>query len=155
MSTDAARPLDPAEEAMWRPFVHILNVMPRVLDTQLRGQTGVTAPEYVALTALADNAPDGLRIGALATRVALSQSRVSRLADSLVVRGDVERHQAPDDGRSQVLAITETGLERLQNAWPHHLRNVRRLILDHIDRHDFDTLTRTFQAIARDIDYPY
>jgi DNA-binding MarR family transcriptional regulator len=152
--TDAVEPLDPAEDAMWRAFVHILNVMPRLLDTSLRAQANITAPEYVALSNLADSAPEGLRINALAGQVGLSPSRVSRLADSLVSRGDIERHQAPDDGRSQVLAITEAGLARLEKAWPHHLANVRRLILDHIEREDFDGLTRAFRAIAHRLPAP-
>lgn len=152
--TDAVEPIDPAEETMWRAFVHILNVVPRLLDTSLRAQANITAPEYVALSTLAESAPDGLRINALAAQVGLSPSRVSRLADSLVSRGDVERHQAPDDGRSQVLAITECGTARLEKAWPHHLANVRRLVLDHIERDDFDGLTRAFRAIARAIDSP-
>jgi DNA-binding MarR family transcriptional regulator len=151
--TDAMKPLDPAEEAMWRPFVHILNVMPRMLDTCLRAQANITAPEYVALSALADSRPEGLRTNDLAGRVGLSPSRVSRLADTLMHRGDIERHQNPDDGRSQVLAITEAGLARIEKAWPHHLANVRRLILDHVDRDDFDALTRAFRAIADEIDF--
>jgi DNA-binding MarR family transcriptional regulator len=143
----AVSPLNTSEEELWRAFARVLNVLPRVLDTELQTNANITAPEYVALASLADSRPAGLRINDLAGAVGLSPSRVSRLADGLVRRGDVARGQNADDARSYLLTITEDGLARLATAWPHQVRSVRRHVLDHIDAADHATLTRVLRAI--------
>jgi DNA-binding MarR family transcriptional regulator len=145
---ETPRALTPAEEDLWRAFARILNVLPRVIDVELQTRANITAPEYVALSSLGDARPDGLRINELAARVGLSASRVSRLADSLVRRGEVDRHQSADDARSYQLTITDAGLTRIEAAWPHQVDSVRRNVLDHIDEADYEVLTRTLRKIV-------
>ena len=145
---ETPRALTPAEEDLWRAFARILNVLPRVIDVELQTKANITAPEYVALSSLGDARPDGLRINELAARVGLSASRVSRLADSLVRRGEVDRHQSADDARSYQLTITDAGLTRIEAAWPHQVDSVRRNVLDHIDEADYAVLTRTLRKIV-------
>ncbi|MEO6088136.1 MAG: MarR family winged helix-turn-helix transcriptional regulator [Umezawaea sp.] len=145
---DTPRALTPAEEDLWRAFARILNVLPRVIDVELQTKAHITAPEYVALSSLGDARPEGLRINELAARVGLSASRVSRLADSLVRRGEVDRHQSADDARSYQLTITDAGLTRIEAAWPHQVDSVRRNVLDHIDEADYQVLTRTLRKIV-------
>lgn len=140
-------PLSPAEEDLWRAFAQVLNVLPRMLDTRLQATANITAPEYVALASLADARPDGLRISELADRVGLSPSRVSRLAESLVRRGEVHRGRGVDDGRSAQLTVTEAGLARVEAAWPHQVANVREHVLRHLDAADHATLTRALRSI--------
>ncbi|HEX6340814.1 MarR family winged helix-turn-helix transcriptional regulator [Umezawaea sp.] len=145
---DTPRALTPPEEDLWRAFARVLNVLPRVIDVELQTKANITAPEYVALSNLGDARPDGLRISELAARVGLSASRVSRLADSLVRRGEVDRHQDPDDARGHRLTITDAGLTRIEAAWPHQVDSVRRNVLDHVDEADYEVLTRTLRAIV-------
>lgn len=145
---ETPRALTPAEEDLWRAFARILNVLPRVIDVELQTKANITAPEYVALSSLGDARPDGLRINELAARVGLSASRVSRLADSLVRRGEVDRHQSADDARSYQLTITDAGLTRIEAAWPHQVDSVRRNVLDHVDEADYAVLTRALRAIV-------
>jgi DNA-binding MarR family transcriptional regulator len=141
-------PLSSSEDALWRAFAQVLHVLPRTLDSSLKVQGHISSPEYAALANLADNRPDGLRVNELAALIGLSPSRASRLADSLATRGEVERRQGTDDGRSQRLTITERGAERVTSAWPSHLANVRRYVLDHIDPCDYESLIRAFRAIV-------
>lgn len=145
---DTPRALSPAEEDLWRAFARVLNVLPRVIDVELQTKANITRPEYVALSNLGDARPDGLRISELANRVGLSASRVSRLADSLVRRGEVERHQDTDDARSYQLTITDAGLARIEAAWPHQVDSVRRNVLDHIDEADYEVLTKALRAVV-------
>jgi DNA-binding MarR family transcriptional regulator len=141
-------PLSPDEEDLWRAFARVLNALPRVLDTGLQATANITAAEYVALASLADARPEGLRIGDLASRVGLSPSRVSRLADSLVRRGEAHRDRGADDGRSAQLTITEAGLARVEAAWPHQVANVREHVMRHLDPADNAALTRALRSIA-------
>jgi DNA-binding MarR family transcriptional regulator len=145
---DAPRALTSSEEELWRAFARVLNVLPRVIDVELQAKANITAPEYVALSSLGDARPGGLRINELAARVGLSASRVSRLADSLVRRGEVARDQDVEDGRSYQLTITSAGLARIEAAWPHQVRSVRRNVLDHVDEADYAVLIRTLRAIV-------
>ena len=145
---DAPRALTSAEEELWRAFARVLNVLPRVIDVELQTKANITAPEYVALSSLGDARPGGLRINELAARVGLSASRVSRLADSLVRRGEVARDQDVSDGRSYQLTITSVGLARIEAAWPHQVESVRRNVLDHVDEADYAVLIRALRAIV-------
>jgi DNA-binding MarR family transcriptional regulator len=139
--------LNASEEALWRAFAMVLNVLPRVLDGELQESAHISAPEYVALASLGDARPEGLRINELAGRVGLSPSRVSRLADSLVRRGEVHRDRSVEDGRGSRLRITEAGLARVEAAWPHQVASVRRHVLDHVAVEDHAALTRAFRSI--------
>jgi DNA-binding MarR family transcriptional regulator len=143
----STKPLTSAEEALWRSFARVLNVLPRLLDAELQASANISASEYVALASLADARPQGLRIGQLAEHVGLSPSRASRLADNLVRRGEVNRDRGSGDGRSQQLTISATGLARVEAAWPRQVASVRRHVLDHIDPQDYEALVRAFQAI--------
>lgn len=140
-------PLNPAEEALWRAFGRVLAVLPRLLDGDLQSSAGISGPDYVALSSLADIRPHGLRISELADRLGLSPSRTSRLADGLVRRGEIIREQDARDARSHVLTITETGVRRVRAAWPHHVASVREHVLDRIDAADRPAVTRALRAL--------
>ncbi|VVJ18407.1 Transcriptional regulator [Amycolatopsis camponoti] len=141
-------PLSAEEEELWRAFAWVLNVLPRTMDLRLQERANITGPEYVALANLGDVHPDGLRISELAGRVGLSPSRVSRLAESLVRRGEAERTRGGEDGRSSSLTITDAGLARVEAAWPHQVASVREHVLRHLDPADHAALTRSLRAIA-------
>jgi DNA-binding MarR family transcriptional regulator len=71
--------------------------------------TPVPPSEAHALTVLAAGEP--LTQTALAARLALRKSTVSRLVDQLAARGWVERHASPDDARCRLVALTPAGRE--------------------------------------------
>ena len=53
--------------------------------------------------------PDGASLRYLAEQVVVSPSRVSRLAEELVVRGWLERALSPHDGRLSLVRLTDAG----------------------------------------------
>ena len=67
-----------------------------------------------------------LRMRALADRVVLSRTRVSRLVDELVGEGLVERQPDPSDGRSAFAVITPRGRDALRRTAPHYLASIER-----------------------------
>ena len=54
---------------------------------------------------------------ALAARVQVSPSGLSRLVDRMVARGVIERREVPGDRRAAELVVTEAGVELLREIW--------------------------------------
>jgi DNA-binding MarR family transcriptional regulator len=78
----------------------------RALSHLKRHQTDFAATHV--LTHLAETGPQ--RVGAIAHAVGTGPSTVSRQVAALVAAGLVERRADPDDGRAQLLALTEAGV---------------------------------------------
>lgn len=120
---------DPRLEA-WRSFVHAHARLTRRLDEELQAGHGLSLAEYDALLQLANAPGRRLRMSALADRVLLSRSGITRLVDRLVADGMVERTTCTTDARGAEAALTRAGLDRLRSASQTHLDGVRRLFLD-------------------------
>jgi DNA-binding MarR family transcriptional regulator len=89
-----------------------------------------------------------LRMGDLALASALSLSGMSRIVDRLERRGMAQRVRCSSDARGWEAVLTDTGFERLQQAWPTHLASVRRHVIDHIQGLDLPTLTAALRRFA-------
>src|SRR5260221_10597679 len=115
------RPLDAAEEPVWRDLARFFVVAPRLLDEDLQRGANMSLSTYSALAHLSE-APDRmLRITELATGAYLSGSRTTRLVDELVTAGLVVKRRAASDARGVEVILTAKGLESLQRAYPVHL----------------------------------
>jgi DNA-binding MarR family transcriptional regulator len=87
------------------------------------------------------NAPDRrLRMSALAERVLLSRSGITRLVDRLVAGGMVERSACVTDARGAEAALTAKGLDTLRAASRTHLDGVQRYFLGLIGDADRATI---------------
>jgi DNA-binding MarR family transcriptional regulator len=84
----------------------------------------------------------------LAERVVLSRSGVSRLVDRLEATGLVVRAACKDDARVAWATLTDTGLERLRDASPVHLRGVETHFLAQIPDADREALIRALETIV-------
>jgi len=78
----------------------------------------------------------------------ITASGLTRLMERLEPQGMVTRKRANGDARGQVAQVTEAGLGRLREAWPGHLNDVRRIVLDNLRDLDLPTLARALDAIA-------
>jgi DNA-binding MarR family transcriptional regulator len=144
----ALAPSDP-RLAAWRVFLEAHARVSRRLDDELREEHNLSLPEYDALLQLA-TAPGGrLRMNALAERVLLSRSGVTRLIDRLVADGFVERTACTTDGRGAEAVLTRAGHDRVRDAAPTHLRGIRRYFLETVEPADLDALERSLGAVAR------
>ena len=130
-STPAFNVTDPAIGS-WRAFLHAHARLTRRLDEELQAAHGLSLAEYDALFQLATAPAGRVRMSALAERVLLSRSGITRLVDRLVADGMVGRSACPTDARGAEAAITPAGLERLRAASVTHLDGVHRLFLDMI-----------------------
>lgn len=90
------------EQFTRRMFARIISELARASNT---GE--LTVAQFAAL-AVVDQDP-GLRVTSLATTLGLSASAGSRLADGLVRRGLLARHEDGTDRRARALSLTARG----------------------------------------------
>jgi DNA-binding MarR family transcriptional regulator len=134
---------------VWRAFIQTHARLIHKLDEELQAAHGVSLAEYDALLQLA-NAPDRrLRMSALADRVLLSRSGITRLVDRLEADGMVERAACPTDARGSMASITHLGVARLRAASKTHLDGVRRYFLDVIAAEDQAVMQRSLERVAK------
>lgn len=144
----AAVPLSPGEEAVMRALGRLLLVMPRVLDADLQHEQRMSLSEYSVLRHLSESEPGLMRMSELAAACDMSLSGMTRLAAKLEAQGDLRRVRCERDARGLNAVLTDSGLARLQRAWPSHLASVRRHIVDHLEGLDLDRLAQVLEAMA-------
>ncbi len=149
MTQSIEKPLDGAEEALWRTLAHVLVALPHALEADLSRGTGLTMNEYGVLMNLSEAPGRQLRMTVLAERCDVSASRVSRLVDELQQIGLVTKDRSSEDGRGNVATLTEAGFTRLSGAYPAHLASVRRLVFEHITPEEVEGFVAPLERIAR------
>jgi DNA-binding MarR family transcriptional regulator len=147
-SQPQVKPLSPEEEAAWRALGRAVLVIPRVLDSDLLEQQGLSVTEYSVLFNLSEAPGDSLRMGDLANYVSISVSGLTRVVDRLSRQGLVERIRDESDGRGQLAVLTPAGFTRLERAWPTHLASVRTHVMDHLSGLDLVAFARAMETIA-------
>jgi DNA-binding MarR family transcriptional regulator len=76
---------------------------------------GVTRSQFACLLALPEPAAE-MNVHQVSTAMGLSPSRACRVVDSLVRRGLLVRHAMDSDRRIQLVALTEAGRKKWQQA---------------------------------------
>jgi len=141
-------PLSPTEEEFVRELGRVMMALPRVVDTDMARDAGIALSEYTTLMHLSEAPGRHLRMSELAAACNLSLSGMTRVVNRLEKQGLIQRAKCDEDGRGWNAVLTDSGLERLEKAWPTHLVSVRRHILDHLGGHDLAHLTSALRRIA-------
>jgi DNA-binding MarR family transcriptional regulator len=144
----AVLPLSPEEEAVMRALGRLLLVMPRVLDADLQHEQRMSLSEYSVLRHLSESEHGLMRMSELAAACDMSLSGMTRLAGKLEAQGHLRRIRCERDARGLNAVLTDSGLARLQQAWPTHLASVRRHIVDHLEGLDLARLAAALEAMA-------
>lgn len=147
---DAAEPrwLSSAEEEAWKAVAALMLQLPGPLDAQLQHDSGITMFEYMVLSSLSMCPDHSRRMSELARLSNGSLSRLSNVAKRLERRGWLRREPDPDDGRSIVARLTESGWEVVQAAAPGHVEAVRRLVIDPLTGPQLEALAAAAQSIV-------
>ncbi len=101
--------LDDAEMTAWLRLVAVVELLPGVLDTQMRASAGLTHFEYQAMAMLSEAPERTLRMTGLALRTNATLPRLSHVVRRLQERGLVERFPCPEDGRVTNVRLTDAG----------------------------------------------
>ena len=97
--------------AAWVRLVAVVELLPGVLDSQLRRDADLTHFEYFVLAMLSEAPERTLRMTALAAQTNATLPRLSHVVHRLEDRGLVERFPCPEDGRATNARLTAAGLD--------------------------------------------
>jgi len=144
--------LDEAERDAWLRLVAVVELLPGVLDTQLRAEAGLTHFDYFVLAMLSDAPDRTLRMTTLAQRTNATLPRLSHVVRRLEDREMVNRAPCPEDGRATNAHLTEAGWDAVVAAAPGHVDTVRKNVLDPLTREQLDQLRGIGDALLTRLD---
>ena len=144
--------LDDQEAAAWVRLAGILELLPGVLDSQLRRDAELTHFEYYALAMLSESPERTLRMTSLAAQTNSTLPRLSHVVRRLEDRGLVERFPCPEDARATNVRLTAAGWDKVQQAAPGHVANVRQHVIDALTPEQVAQLRAIGEAILGRVD---
>ena len=144
--------LDDGERAAWLRLIAVVELLPGVLDSQLRAEAGLTHFEYFVLAMLSEAPERTLRMTSLAQRTNATLPRLSHVIRRLEGRGLVERFPCPEDGRATNARLTDAGRDAVAAAAPGHVNTVRRHVLDPLTPEQLDQLRGIGDALLTRLD---
>jgi DNA-binding MarR family transcriptional regulator len=122
--------LDEQQQAVWRAVTRLFTKLPATLESDLQRTAGLTLFEYEVLALLSEADASTLQMSELAAGTNSSLSRLSHVVSRLERRGWVTRQACPGDGRATQAVLTESGMAKVIETAPDHVRAVRELVVD-------------------------
>jgi DNA-binding MarR family transcriptional regulator len=147
-----AKWLNDEELAAWVRLAAVLELLPGVLDSQLRRDAELTHFDYYALAMLSEAPQRTLRMTSLAAQTNATLPRLSHVIRRLEDRGLVERFPCPDDARATNVRLTPAGWEKVRRTAPGHVANVRQHVIDALTPEQVRQLAGITEAILRRLD---
>jgi DNA-binding MarR family transcriptional regulator len=140
------------ERDAWLRLIAVVELLPGVLDSQLRAESGLSHFEYFVLAMLSETPERTLRMTTLAQRTNATLPRLSHVVSRLEGRGLVERFPCPEDGRATNARLTPEGWDAVVAAAPGHVETVRRNVLDPLTRPQLNQLRSIGDALLTRLD---
>ncbi|MDI3330455.1 MAG: MarR family transcriptional regulator [Micrococcus sp.] len=140
------------ELASWMRLVAVLELLPGVLDSQLRRDDGLMHFEYFVLAMLSEAPDRTLQMRDLAARTNATLPRLSHVVRRLEERGLVARTPCPQDRRATNASLTDTGWAAVRAAAPGHAATVREYVIDALSPEQVDQLKGISAAILSRLD---
>jgi DNA-binding MarR family transcriptional regulator len=147
MDTIADERLEGAALEAWRSYLQSHASIVRVLDAELAADHGITSRDYEVLLYLAQESDQKLAMSALAERIMLTRSGITRLVDGLVNADLIERAACPSDARVSYAKLTDAGYAKLREAGCSHVRSIHRLFLEHFSPEEVSQLAELLNRL--------
>jgi DNA-binding MarR family transcriptional regulator len=144
--------LDRRQLAAWVRVAALLELLPGVLDGQLRRDADLMLFEYFVLAMLSEAPERTLRMTDLAGQTNATLPRLSHVVRRLEERGLVERFPCPENRRATNARLTDAGWDALRAAAPGHVAAVRRHVIDALTPRQVDELTTIADALLSRVD---
>jgi DNA-binding MarR family transcriptional regulator len=148
----STRWLDDEERVAWVRLAAVIELLPGVLEAQLKRDADLTHFEYWVLAMLSEAPQRTLRMTALASRTSATLSRLSHVVARLEGRGLLERFPCPEDRRATNARLTEGGWELVVASAPGHLETVREYVVDALTAKQLNALSTITGAILDRLD---
>jgi DNA-binding MarR family transcriptional regulator len=148
----STRWLDDAELTAWVRLAAVLELLPGVLDSQLRRDAELTHYEYYVMAMLSEAPKRTLRMTALAQRTNATLPRLSHVVKRMEDRGLIERFPCPEDARATNARLTADGWKKIRATAPGHVATVRRHVIDVLTPEQVSQLAAITAAILESVD---
>jgi DNA-binding MarR family transcriptional regulator len=148
----STRWLDEDEMRAWVRLAAVLELLPGVLDSQLRRDADLTHFEYFVLAMLSEAPERTLRMTGLAARTNATLPRLSHVISRLEQRGLVERFPCPQDGRATNARLSDAGWDKVVATAPGHVATVRGHVIDALTREQVHQLADIAESILEKVD---
>jgi DNA-binding MarR family transcriptional regulator len=129
-----------------------VELLPGVLEAQLRRDADLSHFEYWVLAMLSEAPERTLRMTALASRTSATLSRLSHVVARLESRGLLERFPCPEDRRATNARLTPAGWDVVVASAPGHLETVRTHVIDALTPRQISQLSAIAGAILDRVD---
>jgi DNA-binding MarR family transcriptional regulator len=136
------------EQSTWRALVAMIRTVNEQLERQLQRDAQITHASYQVLVVLSEHEEDAPRMSDLALSLAWSQSRLSHVMAWLEKSGWVRRIPCQTDKRSNLAQLTARGRQKLAEAAPGHVAEVRHLVIDALTGDQQRALVQISEAIT-------
>ena len=144
--------LDDDQMTAWVRLAAVLELLPGVLDAQLRRDAGLTHFDYFVLAMLSQAPKRALRMTALAQQTNATLPRLSHVVKRLEDRGLVERFPCPEDARATNARLTAAGWKKIRETAPGHVATVRQHVIDVLTPEQISQLSQITGAILESVD---
>jgi DNA-binding MarR family transcriptional regulator len=144
--------LDDQQLSAWVRLAAVLELLPGVLDSQLRRDAALTHFEYLVLAMLSEAPDQTLRMTALADRTNATLPRLSHVVRRLEDDDLVERCPCPEDRRATNARLTEDGWQKVVASAPGHVAKVRHHVIDALTPDQLTQLSVISDALLARLD---
>jgi DNA-binding MarR family transcriptional regulator len=145
--SDDTRWLSDPQLYQWMHLMGALMTLPNSFEQQLKQDSGLNFFEYSVLSGLSNAPGRALKMADLAGFAHGSQSRLSHAVTRLERAGWVQRRNCTEGSRAVEAYLTEAGLEKIVEAAPGHVREVRRLVVDVLSDEEFGDLQKILRKV--------
>ena len=119
------------------------------VEGQLRADGDVSFTQFQILAMLGERPATPSTMTDLADRLVHSRSGLTYQVDRLERAGLVARAPSSDDERSVTVTLTQSGSALLERVLPGHVEVVRDLLVDALEPHEREELTRLLALVGR------
>lgn len=142
--------LNEEEREGWLFISSIIFNLTRQLDNQLQQDADLSYVEYMVLVGLSESEDHELTMTQLALVTNTLPARLSRVVARLEKDGYVSRSLSAEDRRVSICHLLPQGLQKLQDAAPGHVAQVRHEIFDNLTEDQVRALANIGESILGD-----
>jgi DNA-binding MarR family transcriptional regulator len=132
---------------LWARFMRVSQSVLAAVEGDLKAAGFPPLTWYDALLELRRVAPEGLRQFELQEHMLLAQYNMSRLIDRLVEARYARRQPCPEDGRGQVVYLTEKGRALIDAMWPAYRAAISAHFGDRLDERQVEALSEILETL--------
>ena len=118
---------------VWRGFLFAHAKVVRALEADMLEQHDLPLTWFDLLSRIKQSPGQRLRMSQLEEASVFTRSGITGLADRLEKAGFVRRERSAEDRRGVYLAITQAGVDKIDEVWPDHTLSIQKHFGRHLD----------------------